>query len=78
MSLPRVKPWILALIALVLTVGSFAAASTLRPRGRDYSQRQQTRRAHAAKICESQGRRCHVLERPDQPRDLTGASCVCD
>jgi hypothetical protein len=67
-----------ALLGILLTVGAFAAASKLRPQGRPYSAKMAERRARAAKICAAQGPTCHLQERPGQPRDLTGAGCVCD
>ncbi len=72
------KLWRVALMGIALAVGAFAAGSKLRPQGRAYSARQTGRRSRAAKLCATQGPNCRVLERPGQPRDLTGLGCVCD
>jgi hypothetical protein len=36
------------------------------------------RREAAERLCKEQGPNCRLIVRPDAPRDLTGAGCVCD
>ena len=69
---------LLAVLGMLLAVGAWSAASTLRPQGTAATERQAARRARAAKICAAQGPTCHVVERPGQPRDNAGIGCVCD
>ena len=65
-------------VALTISVGVGAAFAASSPHPRKYTSRQAARRTKAERMCKAQGPRCRVVSRPDQPRDLTGISCVCD
>ena len=38
----------------------------------------QAHRETAERLCKAQGPNCSLVVRPDAPRDLTGAACVCE
>jgi hypothetical protein len=48
-----------------------------RPARRTHAAKQAARRETAEEICKAQGPTCKLVTRPDTPRDLTGAGCVC-
>lgn len=65
-----------ALATLAIGWGIVLAAP--KPTPRRNPSRFAARKATAEQICKSQGPTCRLAVRPDAPRDLTGAACVCD
>ncbi|MGZ6124957.1 MAG: hypothetical protein ACXWLR_08350 [Myxococcales bacterium] len=65
-----------ALATLAIGWGIVLAAP--KPAPRKHPGKLAARMAKAEQICKSQGPTCKLVVRPDAPRDLTGAGCVCD
>jgi hypothetical protein len=65
-----------ALATLAIGWGIVLAAP--KPAARRHSSKLAARMAKAEQICKSQGATCKLVVRPDAPRDLTGAGCVCE
>lgn len=68
---------LLAALATV-AIGWGVVLASPRPPPRKHGSKAMTRRATAEQICTQQGPTCRLAVRPDAPRDLTGAACVCD
>jgi hypothetical protein len=66
---------VLALVTIAIGWGVVLAAP--RPERR-YAGKAAARRTAAEQICKAQGENCRLIVRPEAPRDLTGAACVCE
>jgi len=62
---------------LTLAIGWGVVLASPKPPARKHS-RAADRRATAEQICKQQGPNCRLVIKPEAPRDLTGAACVCD
>jgi hypothetical protein len=67
---------VLALVTIAIGWGVVLAAP--KPPERRYAGNMAARRAKAEQICKAQGENCRLIVRPEAPRDLTGAACVCE
>jgi len=64
---------------LTVAIGWAVVLAAPKPEPRKHVSRSAVaRRATAEQLCKQQGANCRLVERPDAPRDLTGAGCVCD
>jgi len=69
----------LLMAALVtVAIGWAVVLAAPKPAQGRFASRAAARRAKAEQICKSQGDTCRLIVRPDAPKDLTGAACVCD
>jgi nucleotidyltransferase/DNA polymerase involved in DNA repair len=62
---------------LTLAIGWGVVLAAPKP-ARRHASKAAVRRANAEQLCKAQGANCRLVVRPDAPRDLTGAGCVCD
>jgi hypothetical protein len=63
---------------LTVAIGWGVVLAAPRPEPRKHVSKAMARRATAEQICKQQGPNCRLVVRPDAPRDLTGAGCVCE
>jgi hypothetical protein len=70
------KLFVAALVTVA--IGWAVVLAAPKPASGKYANRAAARRAKAEQICKSQGETCRLVVRPDAPRDLTGAACVCE
>jgi hypothetical protein len=68
----------LLMMALVTVAIGWAVVLAAPKPAQGRASRAAARRAKAEQICKSQGENCRLIVRPDAPKDLTGAACVCD
>ena len=61
-----------------IAIGWGVVLAAPKPAPRRHSAKAMARRATAEQLCKQQGPTCKLVVRPDAPRDLTGAGCVCD
>lgn len=61
-----------------LAIGWGVVLAAPKPPPRKHAGKMAARTAKAEQICKSQGPNCRLVVRPDAPRGLTGAGCVCD
>jgi nucleotidyltransferase/DNA polymerase involved in DNA repair len=61
-----------------IAIGWGVVLAAPRPAPRRHGSKAAARKATAEQICKAQGATCKLVVRPDAPRDLTGAGCVCD
>jgi hypothetical protein len=66
-----------ALATIAIGWGVVLAAPKPAPR-RHGSSKAAARRETAEQLCKAQGPNCRLVVRPDAPRDLAGAGCVCE
>jgi hypothetical protein len=63
---------------LTVAIGWGVVLAAPKPEPRKHVSKAMARRATAEQICKQQGPNCKLVVRPDAPRDLTGAGCVCE